>query len=151
MAPIIQASLVFRSFSLTFIFPGHAGSPENVVSGWALASLFLKLAMITFPFILIKSFLATTLDVNPVFSGVCWWSRYTGKAWVAAVKYWSEGNYSAQKTCESSWQGFAWISSPYRHTHRCYQTGHKRRHESNWRAVMIDDDHGAAPVLLIAV
>jgi hypothetical protein len=37
MAPIIQASLVFRSFSLTLIFPGHAGSPENVVSGWALA------------------------------------------------------------------------------------------------------------------
>jgi len=38
MAPIIQASLVFRSFSLTLIFPGHAGSPENVVSGWALAN-----------------------------------------------------------------------------------------------------------------
>ena len=38
MAPIIQASLVFRSFSLTLIFPGHAGSPENVVSGWARAS-----------------------------------------------------------------------------------------------------------------
>jgi hypothetical protein len=38
MAPIIQASLVFRSFSLTLIFPGHAGSPENVVSGWALVN-----------------------------------------------------------------------------------------------------------------